>query len=359
MRAIASLSLIFALLGCDSQVGVAYRGEPLLSMTGRVELAEERPDGPLVPALAFLDEERGFVYFLDVEVTGEFPAEFSIDVFDPPPDDAFVPVSKFLDGPLAAVGYITAVVEDHPASVRLGNHQGGLATCDAEQCRSEESWCTVDLSECYVEVGHCAPDDLTDCVIEGSGDPALKEDAFEKFAGFSENYRVVYLKEAVPPDSYVARLTGSLEGLAAGYHLFELGPSTEAELAEHEVCWAEAAAAATEEYNGEHDSSFAPEDFQGGGVGCAGMAPVAACPPGEPCEQPEPEPIECPPSPDEDALFEFGRAFELAKLELGCQLAEGHIERVEDPANEPIAVRIGMDAVEVSPRVDRAPTPDP
>lgn len=42
-------------LGCDSQVGEAYTGEPLLSVRGTVVLTEPR-GGDLVPALAFGNE---------------------------------------------------------------------------------------------------------------------------------------------------------------------------------------------------------------------------------------------------------------------------------------------------------------
>src|SRR5687768_12932682 len=76
--------------GCDAQAGTDYRGESLLSVTGSVAIENQDPPDDLIPALAF-DTRKGDRFLIeDVEVSGEFPARFSFDVFEPPPKEALI-----------------------------------------------------------------------------------------------------------------------------------------------------------------------------------------------------------------------------------------------------------------------------
>jgi len=335
------LALSGALSGCDPQAGVGYLGQPLFRMTGSVEIGDDRPDGQLVPALAFLNRSSSELYFIDVEAEGEFPAEFTLDVFDPPPSGAFTLANPLVpDDPKIAGGYITAVVEDHPDSLRLGVPQAGFGELSPQKSVSTSSWCTPDGSECYKEVETCPQPEGMPCTVERSGDPALKEDAFEQFAGFSENYRVIYVDEPVPADSYTAHLMQEPDGLDPGYYLFQLSPFSDAEQADLEACWSDAAGLATERYNDEHDTDYAQQELENAGVGCMTSLP---CPPGGTCDTsmlpPDPPCREVP----AELLPEFERLHERAKLDLDCPLTFEHVKRVQDPAHESIAVRIGQD----------------
>ena len=72
-------------IGCDSQAGDGYTGEPLLSIHGTVQSGAVDPD--LVPALGFTVSDG--LYLVDGHMTGSFPSQFQFDVTDVPPDAAF------------------------------------------------------------------------------------------------------------------------------------------------------------------------------------------------------------------------------------------------------------------------------
>src|SRR5687768_1001308 len=103
MRDVRSSLLLAAvvLAGCDRQVDSDYQGEPLLRIRGNVTIPLGLEGGDLVPAIAFnavsskrRDQRCGndfpydHVQIVDVGVTGDFPSNFTLDVFDPPPDEA-------------------------------------------------------------------------------------------------------------------------------------------------------------------------------------------------------------------------------------------------------------------------------
>jgi hypothetical protein len=111
---VAGLSLAFS--ACDLQASPEFRGQSLLTVRGSVTIAEDHTRGELVPALAFVNRETGEVHVLDVAVQGEFPSDFRIDVFTPPSPETLTQQTDFGDDePRIALGYITAVTEDHPA----------------------------------------------------------------------------------------------------------------------------------------------------------------------------------------------------------------------------------------------------
>lgn len=310
-----------ALLGCDRQAPADYSGEPLLSMRGRVELALEHPaEASLVPALAFRNHESSELRIVDVEVSGEFPAEFALDVYLPPPPSAFVAISEHVDEPEVALGYIAAVTPDHPATIRFagGEQSGGGGATDGEQVSIAE-WCTADGDECYRETTTCPSVDSPreECETSGEGDPALKQDPWEHFAGLSENYAVVYLSKAVPADSYTSYLLGGDGPLARGYHLLKLEPDPRAD--EEGICGGEAEQLAAQRYNDRHDSDHTLDELMNSG--CA--------------------------SSDEDCLperarDEFATLRELAKVELDCP-NDVKLTAIAHPEREAISVRIGDD----------------
>ncbi len=226
--------LVFVLLGsclataCDLDASPDYLGESLFGLHGKVTIEDNHTQGKLVPALAFDNAERRRLDILDVHVRGEFPNNFSVDVFNPPPKATLVEAppgeAHFV------LGYVTAVSAEHAAFVPyvVSANQGG---CDDEYCYLKVENCTEDKTKCYRETSRC---DLMfqNCVItDMSGD-----DPGEAFAGLSENYRVLYLDDAVAAESKLSkRFAGGAE-LEAGYHLIAVRRRTQAEMDADDAC---------------------------------------------------------------------------------------------------------------------------
>jgi hypothetical protein len=145
-----------------------------LTLTGSVELTEERPDGALVPAILFPAGGSTFD-IVDMRVKGTFPSDFVLDVYDPPPT---------IPDPPAIMGYITAVPKDHPPkhvystfSTLLYSAGCSAIDCGAEcpPCDVEAMWCAED--DCYYENRTCPKLDspIEECTItKMEGDPKLK-----------------------------------------------------------------------------------------------------------------------------------------------------------------------------------------
>jgi hypothetical protein len=111
-----SIAVLCALIaGCDPQATDAYDGESLLTVRGRVELTLQRDDeAQLKPALAFQTESDAKFRLIDVSTRGAFPAELTMDVLEPPPEDAIFEMEYLTEQPRVAVGYIAAVTPDLP-----------------------------------------------------------------------------------------------------------------------------------------------------------------------------------------------------------------------------------------------------
>jgi hypothetical protein len=88
----ATLGVVFAaMLACDAQTDPGYRGEPLVTLRGRVESSGELP--PLEAAMLW---QRGPPPGTDDQelatrapVTSGFPATFTLRLYTPPPGAAF------------------------------------------------------------------------------------------------------------------------------------------------------------------------------------------------------------------------------------------------------------------------------
>jgi hypothetical protein len=245
-------------LACDSQATPEYLGESLLSLQGQVTIEDDRTEGTLVPALAFENSEQGRLDIVDVEVEGQFPNSFSLDVYTPPP------ASAFMDGPPGeprfALGYVTAVASDHESMVRFASGAAGQEFCDEEACYTETESCADDGETCYREERRC---DLQgeNCVVTAmSGDPSIRDDPWRSFAGLSVNYRVLYLTSHARAGSEVAHEFAGGAALAAGYNLIAVRAQTALEYAEAEACFARAEAETLAEFNAAHDRSYATLD---------------------------------------------------------------------------------------------------
>ncbi|MDD9937173.1 MAG: hypothetical protein OXT09_26425 [Myxococcales bacterium] len=347
------LALLPVLGGCDSQVAPGYRGEALLTIAGSVELESERERAPLRPALAFYDSERSIFHIVDVEVEGEFPADFVLRVFDPPPDSAIIETPE---RPASALGYITAVTEDHPDTVQFalqGTSTGACGPFDGEDgnppCETMGQWCTADGAECYVESAICPTPDSSpdDCEITfSSGDPSLRRDPWESFAGISDEHRLIYLPEAVSDHPALSAQLG-LRSLGAGYHLFESRSPTAEEQREALDCLADAEERAVERYNEEFDAEL-DVDRAFSGWGCAPLSDMAVPEPdsaghADGGDGPLPDDSSCDDpleNVDHQALEEL---LDDTRLELQCASPSVTISLVEEPERERISVRIGLD----------------
>lgn len=106
----ASLALFapFALLlsafpaGCDSQAPPDYRGEPLGTIRGTIIDASSNP--PEAPQVVLLwhhedEEDRDAPVGVETQVSGDFPASFRLDLFEPPPEDTLGALDGLDDNP--------------------------------------------------------------------------------------------------------------------------------------------------------------------------------------------------------------------------------------------------------------------
>jgi hypothetical protein len=176
-RAVAvGLGLALALggvLGCDAQVGQGYSGEPLLSLRGTVVLAEPRAFD-LVPAVAFAQIPN--YTLLDTEVQGQFPAEFRLDLLEPPPQSALIPYPSDEPGTMGSIGIgsIVVVPRQHPRLIPMLSTTGSIDECDEEaaSCTWHTESCTED-GRCFQRTRECVKEKCG--LAATSGDAAIAE----------------------------------------------------------------------------------------------------------------------------------------------------------------------------------------
>jgi hypothetical protein len=346
------LALALVAAGCDAQFSPDYTGESLLTIVGSVEISDNHTKGRLVPALAFLNESQGEVSIQEVAVHGRFPSDFRLDVFEPPPDEAFVNLTHQKSGePNVAFGYVTAVSSEHAESVRYGTHQTVTSygceetlcnqPCGGKGCLVQRSETCVDADPslpCYTEETYCETYEtpLEECRVEAlGGDPALNQSPWETFAGFSQNYVVVYLRERATASSVTSSILGSMDGVPAGYGLYALRAPSEAEVAANQECTARAEVRAATAWNDEFDANLATLSFDICTTSAKGEITEFAAPfCGGPSDQ---EHL------IDEAFEARSRLIEAAKLELGCPIFDLKLERVKDPASESVSVVIGRE----------------
>jgi len=339
---LALCAVVLLIAACNPQASTKYRGEPLLTMSGSVELALESTSGELSPALAFLNRERAEIEIIDVEAQGEFPAEFTIRVYDPPPRSAFFPIlnDSMLDdeqAPAAALAFITAVTPSHADQIRFADNQeishrpslcnGGPCACPESGCvRSENKLCTNDGETCFVEKVTCPQSDSPEeeCSTEYSGDPSVGDNPWKSFAGLSENYAIVYVDHAIEARSPAALALGTRDALEPGYTLLSIHRLTQQEAAEAAECAEAAGALALERFNREHDTDY--DELTIVGLGCG----------------PNPsDPALCPQPASSEEIDAYYALTDAVAAEEGC-LQTGYLAtRVSDADAEAITIRIG------------------
>ncbi|HKU44316.1 MAG TPA: hypothetical protein VJR89_39425 [Polyangiales bacterium] len=357
MRQLTSLFGLgtLALAACDPQLSPRYTGESLLTITGRVEISEQRSDSLVVPALGFVVPEKADILIRDVEVQGQFPSDFRLDVYEPPPRDAYFDLTYQKSGePQLAVAYITAVPNDHPDQINTATSVNAYPQCSSASCSEgcgangcrvlRTEYCNSDL-ECYAEDTYCPTVDapLEQCnTVAVSGDPKLKGSPLQAFAGFSQNYAVLFLETPARAGSVTAAVLGSDRGVPAGYGLYSFRALTDAESAVANSCTERAEVLAAQGFNQEYGTALTSLSFD------ATCGPSAIAKFGDELED-LPAPF-CGSENEEGedeldaALDARDRYIERAKFELGCALRNYAVERVADPANESVSVLIGPDS---------------
>jgi hypothetical protein len=254
--------LLAAVAGCDARVDDDYRGESLMRLHGSLQLSDRELPQDAVPALAFEGGgDSPTCVLLDVDTEGEFPANFTIDIMQPPPAAAMRAVNGL---PSYAVAYITAVPADHPDEFALPgavDGKGAFSWCenrDNTDCYRSIEQCVKGTDECYRELARChrvpvvgGEDGLTrmvcDEILEQSGDPSIAFPS-SKFVGLSENYSLLYSPTALPAGAARQYLDKGEERdwplpfvfgkrpIPAGYTLIRTRDLTEDEQSAFEAC---------------------------------------------------------------------------------------------------------------------------
>jgi hypothetical protein len=341
---LTAAALNLALAGCDPQVSPHYRGESLLTVSGSVmNISENHPQGPLVPALAFTNSARNEVRLVEVAVKGEFPSDFRIDVYDPPPPEALEPVNEGMPDTRVAFGYITAVSKRHAPVIRFADDtSGAISACPDAGCGDKtititNSWCTSsEPVACYVEHDTCPGGDQSSpaCVLVTEGDPTLKE-PWREFGGFSQNYVVLYLEHAVKAGTWLAAVLGTPDGLEKGYYLFELQRQSDAAYTARGACEDDAQRAAADQYNQQHGTQISTNEVSGGcDVELCGRSDAN-------CSSQEIGLCALPEAEQQRIRAELALAVAQAELDLGCLDLARSFVLVKDPAHESISVVIG------------------
>jgi hypothetical protein len=242
-----SLGLLLA-AGCGTQAGDGYLGEPMLRMQGHVTVDALNAASASVPALCFreltfdpalLRRDRlpaelqadlinsdwggagANAHIVDVETRGQFPAEFDVDVYVPPPPAAVK--AEFTGEPRAAFGQVCAVAQDHPAVAQSLLNLTVTRPADDGSYSILEMRISRDGSHFYGEQIDCLGPNtpVADCEKKTYGDPQLMAagGGFEFVFGIDDNVQVIYFEQPAPAGSYAAYRAGAPEGLPAGYHI--------------------------------------------------------------------------------------------------------------------------------------------
>lgn len=358
-----TLALSIAMIAsCDSQFSPSYSGESLLTIIGSVEIAKQNHEALVIPALAYAIPDVGKVLIQEVGFRGQFPSNFRLDIYERPPSEAYINGTYQTSGePRMAVGYITAVPADHADALQAATDAtSNVFSCTEETCDqpcggkgclvSITDYCVADEPDlpCYRETLYCPTfvSDQEDCTVEAMGDPSLKESPLGAFAGFSQNYVVVFLEKPAAKGSVTAAFLGSPNGLPAGYGLYSVRPLTEDEAAANQECTARAEVRGAAGFNQEFGTQLETLNFD---ELCGPTDAIAPAAPGEPSPNIEPQPFKAPfcggPIDEQHkvdaALDGRNRHIERAQVELGCFVHDFVTTRVRRPAKEAVSVSIG------------------
>ena len=227
----ATLLSAAALFSCDGQVDTDYRGEPMMTLAGKVVSSAMPLGSEVVPAFVFRRQEvtdwdyRSQLpaatqsnYFIRGEVSGSFPNAFTMTVFDAPPASVLKPMVKG-ESPIT-LGEFVAIPRDHPTQL-IGNALPPLdpANSDIEsdhgyeriQLCSETGQCIVKADDC--PLGRPLPAGDFPC------GPSLPDQPSWETRGQAMQHMILYVSEPVAAGTYTAKYFANGAALAAGYHV--------------------------------------------------------------------------------------------------------------------------------------------
>jgi hypothetical protein len=210
---------LFVLSACDAQVDPDYPGEPIASLVGTVtnEMQSRSATDPVVVLLWMNENTPGgpdTFYGETAAVSGQFPADFTLDVFTPPPD--------FVLNDFTAGG-------QRPDESRVGT--AAIAVVDGQAIAAFERG---------------------------------EEPAADALLGGADKHVLVYVDKDIQPGTFGEYF---LDGqLSAGFHVMDVERLTEAQQQQVDQCRAQAVDEAQRRACGP-DSAFdrlhlAPADMQ-------------------------------------------------------------------------------------------------
>jgi hypothetical protein len=283
---VVASALLFASLGCEPQATTEYEGDPMFSLNGRVAVGLTESGDALIPSIAFNAPGADRIGFVDAQVRGEFPAQFQLELFAPPPEEVIggFDHEDLPEEPRHTVGFISAVTADHlPTLYQAASLTGAELdpSIEADENGCDEDGCYQTLTATSSDSAYTGTvtlfregdvGNLWDpfspgvVVVARTGDPMLVSYADDPmFAGVTTNYAIAYLESAAPADGVVAHRFGAAPGqaLAPGYHLLRWGGGslTEAEATALQTCRDDALQIAVDRYNAAHDTNLNASDI--------------------------------------------------------------------------------------------------
>jgi hypothetical protein len=178
--------------GCDSQVDSDYPGESLATVRGTIANERTLPTPEAHAGLFWIAtsaaDQNEYLHGESVEVSGDFPAQFQLDLFQPPPEEALDDLAEENGEPL-------------PSRVAVA----------------------------MISVTDQSPEELG--AIEDPG----SETFYEHFLGIAEQYVVIYAEQ--PTEEFVTNFGEYIAPLDAGYNLVEVIRGTPDERQAAVECW--------------------------------------------------------------------------------------------------------------------------
>lgn len=242
---LGTLLLGWCSIGCEAQATAQYDGEPLLRLSGEADVEVSTGGLPVLPALCFFESSHHYktittadlppqagveappgiawvdnrATIVEVDSVGEFPAQFNVAVYTPPPDSVLKPL--FSGEPRSADGAVCAVKAEHPDVVNMPVIINQPCAADDAPCERWTLWSFLDSQRFYKAVYQCpdANSPKDDCSMSTLGDPSVQREFYEDVLG-RDRTQVVYLADPAPRGSFTAWKYGATNGLSAGYHLF-------------------------------------------------------------------------------------------------------------------------------------------
>lgn len=122
LRSVVGLTLVGWLGACDAQVGEEYPGEALATLHGTITVAEgTQIDGDAAATVVWHVWQDGDDASVtdELPVSGDFPASFTLSIYEPPPEAARFDVGDedaSLAGIHLATGYVTVLPAGYPGA---------------------------------------------------------------------------------------------------------------------------------------------------------------------------------------------------------------------------------------------------